>query len=153
MIYVVYKELGFFKECVIGQFGVFDMVRFRIFVVEELNLLVKDVIGFVFGGYGDDMVLFVCYFYVGGILFEIFILKEWIDVIVECIRKGGGEIVNFFGNGSVYYVFVVFLIEMVEVILKDQCCVFFIIVYFEGEYGYEGIYFGVFIIVGGNGFE
>lgn len=97
----------------------FDIVWFRMFVVEELNLLVKDVIGFVFGGYGDDMVLFVCYFYVGGILFEMFILKDCFDVIVECIRKGGGEIVNFFGNGSVYYVFAVLLIEMVEVILKD----------------------------------
>lgn len=56
------------------------------------------------------MVLLVCYLYVGGILFEKIILFEWIEVIVEWMCKGGGEIVNLFGNGSVYYVFVVFMV-------------------------------------------
>lgn len=65
------------------------------------------------------MVFFVCYFYVGGILLEMLILKECLEVIVECICKGGGEIVGLLGNGSVYYVLVVFLVEMIEVILKD----------------------------------
>lgn len=123
------------------------------FVVQELNILVKDIIGFVLGGYGDDMVFFVCYLYVGGIFFEMFILKVCFEVIVERICKGGGEIVNLLGNGSVYYVFVVFLVEMIEVILKDQCCILLVIVYLEGEYGYNGIYLGVLIVLGVVGIE
>ncbi|MEC0314492.1 malate dehydrogenase [Bacillus subtilis] len=153
MTYAVYKESGFPKERVIGQSGVLDTARFRTFVAEELNLSVKDVTGFVLGGHGDDMVPLVRYSYAGGIPLETLIPKERIDAIVERTRKGGGEIVNLFGNGSAYYAPAASLTEMVEAILKDQRRVLPTIAYLEGEYGYEGIYLGVPTIVGGNGLE
>ncbi|MGA3678377.1 malate dehydrogenase, partial [Lysinibacillus agricola] len=76
---------------------------FCAFVAEELNILVKDIIGFVLGGYGDIMVLLICYLFVGGILLELLILVDCFEEIVDCICKGGVEIVNFFGNGFAYY--------------------------------------------------
>ena len=70
MTYTVFKESGFPKNRVIGQSGVLDTARFRTFVAQELNLSVKDITGFVFGGHGDDMVPLVRYSYAGGIPLE-----------------------------------------------------------------------------------
>ena len=41
MTYTVYKESGLPKERVIGQSGVLDTARFRTFVAQELNFLLK----------------------------------------------------------------------------------------------------------------
>ena len=75
------------------------------------------------------------------------------ETIVARTRKGGGEIVNLLGNGSAYYAPAASLVQMCEAILKDQRRVLPSIAYLEGEYGYEGIYFGVPTILGGNGIE
>jgi len=153
MTYTVFKESGFPKNRVIGQSGVLDTARFRTFVAQELNLSVKDITGFVLGGHGDDMVPLVRYSYAGGIPLETLIPKERLEAIVERTRKGGGEIVNLLGNGSAYYAPAAALVEMCEAILKDQRRVLPAIAYLEGEYGYEGIYLGVPVILGGNGIE
>jgi malate dehydrogenase len=153
MTYTVFQESGFPKNRVIGQSGVLDTARFRTFVAQELNLSVKDVTGFVLGGHGDDMVPLVRYSYAGGIPLETLIPKERLEAIVERTRKGGGEIVNLLGNGSAYYAPAAALVEMCEAILKDQRRVLPAIAYLEGEYGYKGIYFGVPVILGGNGIE
>ncbi|WP_203288367.1 malate dehydrogenase [Metabacillus sp. cB07] len=153
MTYTVFKESGFPKHRVIGQSGVLDTARFRTFAAQELNLSVKDVTGFVLGGHGDDMVPLVRYSYAGGIPLETLIPKDRPEAIVERTRKGGGEIVNLLGNGSAYYAPAASLAEMAEAILKDQRRVIPAIVYLEGEYGFEGIYLGVPVILGGNGLE
>ncbi|KEZ51270.1 malate dehydrogenase [Metabacillus indicus] len=153
MTYTVFKESGFPKHRVIGQSGILDTARFRTFAAQELNLSVKDVTGFVLGGHGDDMVPLVRYSYAGGIPLETLIPKDRLEAIVERTRKGGGEIVNLLGNGSAYYAPAASLAEMAEAILKDQRRVIPAIVYLEGEYGFEGIYLGVPVILGGNGLE
>src|SRR5690625_2389328 len=153
MTYTIFKETGFPKERVIGQSGILDTARFRTFVAQELNLSVKDVTGFVLGGHGDDMVPLIRYSYAGGIPLETLIPKDRLDAIVERTRKGGGEIVELLGNGSAYYAPAAALTEMAEAILKDQRRVLPAIAYLEGEYGYNDLYLGVPVILGGNGIE
>src|SRR5690625_517928 len=153
MTYTVFKETGFPKERVIGQSGVLDTARFRTFVAQELNLSVKDITGFVLGGHGDDMVPLIRYSYAGGIPLEKLIPQERLDAIVERTRKGGGEIVELLGNGSAYYAPAAALTEMTEAIVKDQRRVLPAIAYLEGEYGYNELYLGVPIILGGKGIE
>lgn len=153
MTYTLFKETGFPKERVIGQSGILDTARFRTFVAQELNLSVKDITGFVLGGHGDDMVPLIRYSYAGGIPLETLIPKERLDAIVERTRKGGGEIVELLGNGSAYYAPAAALTEMAEAILKDQRRVLPAIAYLEGEYGYNDLYLGVPVILGGNGIE
>lgn len=153
MTYSVYKESGFPKNRIIGQSGVLDTARFRTFVSQELNLSVEDVTGFVLGGHGDDMVPLVRYSYAGGIPLENLISKDRLDEIVQRTRKGGGEIVNLLGNGSAYYAPAASLVQMVEAIVKDKRRVLPAIAYLEGEYGYNDLYLGVPIIIGGNGIE
>ncbi|GIN58863.1 malate dehydrogenase [Lederbergia ruris] len=153
MTYTVFQESGFPKNRVIGQSGVLDTARFRTFIAQELNVSVKDIIGFVLGGHGDDMVPLVRYSYAGGIPLETLIPKDRLDAIVERTRKGGGEIVNLLGNGSAYYAPAASLVEMVEAIVKDQRRILPTIAYLEGEYGFDGIYLGVPTILGKDGIE
>ncbi|MEI3606030.1 malate dehydrogenase [Pseudogracilibacillus sp. SE30717A] len=153
MTYTIFRETGFPKERVIGQSGILDTARFRAFVAQELNLSVKDITGFVLGGHGDDMVPLIRYSYAGGIPLENLIPKDRLDAIVERTRKGGGEIVELLGNGSAYYAPAAALTEMAEAILKDQRRVLPAIAYLEGEYGYNDLYLGVPVILGGKGIE
>lgn len=153
MTYTMYKETGFPKERVIGQSGVLDTARYRTFIAQELNVSVKDVVGFVLGGHGDDMVPLTRYSSAGGIPIETLIAEERLLEIIERTRKGGGEIVSLLGNGSAYYAPAAALVEMTEAIIKDQRRILPAIAYLDGEYGFKDMYFGVPIILGGNGIE
>jgi len=153
MTYTIFKETGFPKERVIGQSGILDTGRLRTFIAEELKVSVKDVTGFVLGGHGDEMVPLLRYTAVGGIPVEKLIAKDRLEAIIERTRKGGGEIVNLLGNGSAYYAPGASLTVMTEAILKDQRRVLPAIAYLDGAYGYQNIYLGVPVILGGNGIE
>nr|WP_243895812.1 malate dehydrogenase [Paenibacillus sp. F411] len=153
MTYVAYNALGFPKNRVIGQSGVLDTARYCTFIAQELNVSVEDVRGFVLGGHGDDMVPLVRYSSVGGIPIDTLISPERIEAIVQRTRVGGGEIVNLLGNGSAYYAPAASLVQMAEAILKDKKRILPVIALLEGEYGYENLFMGVPVILGGNGIE
>lgn len=153
MTYTVYKASGLPKEKVIGQSGVLDTARFCTFVAEELDVSVKDVTGFVLGGHGDDMVPLIRYFSVGGVPLTRLMSQEKIDGIIDRTRKGGAEIVDLLGSGSAYYAPAAALVQMTEAILKDQNRLLAAIALLEGEYGYEGLYLGVPVILGEGGIK
>jgi malate dehydrogenase len=153
MTWVAYRTLGFPKNRVIGQSGVLDTARFRTFIAQELNVSVEDVHGFVLGGHGDDMVPLVRYSNVGGIPLEKLLPKERIDAIVQRTRVGGGEIVNLLGSGSAYYAPAASLAQMTEAILKDKKRILPVIALLEGEYGYDNLFMGVPVMLGGGGIE
>lgn len=153
MTYVAYNTLGFPKNRVIGQSGVLDTARYCTFIAQELNVSVEDVRGFVLGGHGDDMVPLVRYSSVGGIPIETLIPAERIQEIVQRARVGGGEIVNLLGNGSAYYAPAASLVQMTEAILKDKKRILPVIALLEGEYGYNNLFMGVPVILGGDGIE
>lgn len=153
MTYVAYQTLGFSKNRVIGQSGVLDTARYFTFISQELNVSVEDVHGFVLGGHGDDMVPLVRYTNIAGIPLEKWLKQDRIEAIVERTRKGGGEIVHLLGNGSAYYAPAASLVQMTEAILKDKKRVLPAIAKLEGEYGYDGLFMGVPVILGGDGIE
>ncbi|WP_308638697.1 malate dehydrogenase [Paenibacillus silvisoli] len=153
MTYVAYNALGFPKNRVIGQSGVLDTARYCTFIAEELNVSTEDVRGFVLGGHGDDMVPLVRYSNVGGIPIEKLIPADRIEAIVQRTRVGGGEIVNLLGNGSAYYAPAASLVQMTEAILKDKKRILPVIALLEGEYGYNNLFMGVPVILGGDGIE
>ncbi|RAP75511.1 malate dehydrogenase [Paenibacillus montanisoli] len=153
MTYVAYNALGFPKNRVIGQSGVLDTARYCTFIAQELNVSTEDVRGFVLGGHGDDMVPLVRYSNVGGIPIEKLIPADRIEAIVQRTRVGGGEIVNLLGNGSAYYAPAASLVQMTEAILKDKKRILPVIALLEGEYGYNNLFMGVPVILGGDGIE
>ncbi len=153
MTHAAYQALGFPKNRVIGQSGVLDTARYCTFIAQELDVSVEDVRGFVLGGHGDDMVPLVRYSSVGGIPLDRLLSQERIEAIVQRTRIGGGEIVSLLGNGSAYYAPAASLVQMAEAILKDKKRILPVIALLEGEYGYDGLFLGVPVILGGKGIE
>lgn len=155
MVYVMQKVTGFPKNRVIGMAGVLDSARFRTFISMETGVSVQDITAFVLGGHGDTMVPLPRYSTIGGIPLPEYpgLTKEKIDAMADRTRNGGGEIVNLLKTGSAFYAPAASAIAMTESILRDQKRIFPCAVLCEGEYGHDGIFMGVPVILGSKGVE
>jgi len=153
MVYAFKKLTGFPKQRVVGMAGVLDSARFRTFIAMEMQVSVEDVQAFVLGGHGDDMVPLVRCCTVGGIPVTDLLAKERIDAIVDRTRKGGGELVGLYKTGSAYFAPAASCIAMAEAYLRDKKRVLPCAAYLEGEYGIQGCYFGVPVVIGSGGVE
>lgn len=153
MVYLAKKISGFPKNRVVGMAGVLDSARMRAFIAMELGVSVEDVTAFVLGGHGDTMVPLPRYSTVAGIPITELIPKERIDAIVERTRKGGGEILALLKSGSAYYAPSASVIEMAEAVIKDKKRILPCAAYLEGEYGIDGYYMGVPVLLGKYGVE
>ena len=135
-----------------------DSARFRHFLAEEFGVSVEDVTAFVLGGHGDDMVPLVRYSTVAGIPLPDLVKMGWtsqekLDAMVERTRKGGGEIVNLLKTGSAFYAPAASAIAMAESFLKDKKRVLPCAAYLSGQYGVDGLFIGVPIVIGAGGVE
>lgn len=153
MVYAFKQLTGFPKQRVVGMAGVLDSSRFRTFVAMELGVSVADVQAFVLGGHGDDMVPLTRCCSVGGIPVTDLLPADRIAAIVDRTRKGGGELVALYKTGSAYYAPAASAIAMAESYLKDKKRVLPCAAYLEGEYGIQGTYFGVPVVIGAGGVE
>lgn len=150
---VMLRESGFALKKVIGMAGILDSTRFRYFIAEALGVWPGDVEAMVLGGHGDTMVPLTRYTSVGGFPIGELMDAATIERLVERTRKGGGEIVNYLKAGSAYYAPGASAAKMVEAIVKNERQLMAASVYLRGEYGYEGIFLGVPVLLGKNGVE
>jgi malate dehydrogenase len=153
MVYVAKAVSGWPKHRVMGMAGVLDAARFRYFIAQELGVSVEDVHGFVLGGHGDTMVPVPKYATVTGIPITQLLSPEQIARLVQRTRDGGAEIVNFLKQGSAFYAPGASIVQMVEAIVKDKKRILPAAAYLEGEYGIDGLYMGVPILLGAGGVE
>ena len=153
MCYVAMKKGSLPRERIIGQAGILDSARMRAFVSMELDVSVENVNCYVLGGHGDSMVPLTRHSNVAGVPLDQMIPGDRLDAIVERTRKGGGEIVGLLKTGSAYYAPSAAIAQMVEAILKDKHLIVPCSVYLEGEYGQDGIFFGVPAQLGRKGLE
>lgn len=153
MAYTAFKVSNFPKNKVFGMAGILDTTRFRTFLAMEIGVSVESIQALVLGGHGDTMVPIPRYATVSGIPISHFISQKRIEEIIQRTRKGGGEIVSYLKTGSAYYAPALAVTEMVESIIKDKKKVLPCAAYLEGEYGINGIYFGVPIKLGAHGVE
>jgi len=153
MAYLAYKVAGFPRNRVMGQGGVLDAGRYRTFIAQEAGVSVEDVQAMLMGGHGDEMVPLPRYTTISGIPVTEFIGGDRLQAIVERTKKGGGEIVQLLKTGSAYYAPSAATVQMVEAILKDKKRILPVSAYLEGEYGVNGIFFGVPVKLGANGIE
>ncbi len=153
MAYLAYKVAGLPRERVMGQGGILDAGRYRTFIAQEAGVSVEDVQAMLMGGHGDEMVPLPRFTTIAGIPVTEFIPEERLNAIVERTKKGGGEIVALLKTGSAYYAPAAATVQMVEAILKDKKRVVPVAAYLQGEYGVDGIYFGVPVLLGANGIE
>src|SRR5512140_3325183 len=153
MCHVALQASGFPKERVIGMAGVLDSARFRTFIAEELEVSVRDVRAFVLGGHGDTMVPLPRYSTVGGVPITELMTADRIEQLVNRTRNGGAEVVALLKTGSAFYAPAASVVEMVESILRDRRRVLPCAAYLDGEYGVDGLFVGVPIVLGAGGAE
>ena len=155
MVYVMQKVTGFPKNRVMGMAGVLDSARFRTFIAMETGASVEDITAFVLGGHGDTMVPLSRYSTIAGIPLPDYpgLSAERIAAMEDRTRKGGGEIVNLLKTGSAFYAPAASAIQMAESILRDQKRIVPAAVLCEGEYGQNGIFMGVPVMLGETGVE
>lgn len=138
---------------VVGQAGILDSARMRAFVALELGVSVENIHCYVLGGHGDEMVPLTRASNVAGIPLEDTMPADKLAAIVDRTRKGGGEIVSLLKTGSAYYAPAVAIAQMAEAILKDKHLIVPASAYLQGEYGLQGIFFGVPVQLGRSGVE
>lgn len=158
MVWALREFSGQPHNMVVGMAGVLDSARFRCFLAEEFNVSVQDVTAFVLGGHGDTMVPLVRYSTVAGIPLPDLVKMGWttqekLDSIVQRTRDGGAEIVGLLKTGSAFYAPATSAIAMAEAYLKDKKRVLPCAAYCGSEYGLDGLYVGVPVILGAGGVE
>ena len=153
MCHVAMEASGFPRERVIGMAGVLDSARFRTFIAMELGVSVEDTHAFVLGGHGDTMVPLPRYSTVAGIPITELMSPERVAALVDRTANGGAEIVALLKAGSAYYAPAASTYEMVDAILRDRKRVLPCAVQLKGEYGVEGLFVGVPVVLGSKGME
>jgi malate dehydrogenase len=152
MTYQAHITSKFPRTKVMGMAGILDTARYRAFLAEALNVSPKDIQAVLMGGHGDTMVPLPRYTTVAGIPVTELIDAEKLDAIIERTKFGGGELVKLMGT-SAWYAPGSAAAQMVEAIVRDQKRVFPVCIRLEGEYGIEGCYLGVPVVLGKNGVE
>jgi malate dehydrogenase len=153
MCHVAMQASGFPRERVLGMAGVLDSARFRSFIAEELGVSVVDTHAFVLGGHGDTMVPLSRYSTVAGIPITELLSPERVKALEERTANGGAEIVALLKTGSAYYAPAASAFEMVDAILRDRRRVLPCAVLLQGEYGVDGLFVGVPVVLGAGGMQ
>jgi malate dehydrogenase len=152
MVTQLKRVTGLSKQRIVGQAGVLDSARYRTFLAAELDVSVSSVNAMVLGGHGDDMVPIRSYTTVGGQPVDKLIKGPRLDEIEVRTRNGGAEIVNLMKTSS-YYAAGTAVFRMVEAFALDRKEVLPAAAYLEGEYGVNGLFAGVPVVIGGGGVE
>ncbi|GAB5374743.1 MAG: malate dehydrogenase [Acuticoccus sp.] len=158
MVWALQKFSGLPEAKVVGMAGVLDSARFRTFLASEFDVSVEDVTAFVLGGHGDTMVPLARYSTVAGIPLPDLVGMGWttqerLDEIVQRTRDGGAEIVGLLKTGSAFYAPAASAIQMAEAYLRDKKRVLPAAAFLSGQYGVDGLYVGVPVVIGSGGVE
>ncbi len=158
MVWTLQRVSGLPAHKVVGMAGVLDGARFRTFLADDLGVSTDDVCGVVLGGHGDDMVPLLRYTTVNGVPVPDLIRMGWttkerVDAIVERTRNGGEEILKLMKTGSAFYAPASAAIQMADSYLQDRKRVLPCCANLTGEYGVDGLYIGVPVVLGAGGVE
>jgi len=143
---------------VVGMAGILDSSRFKLFLSLELNVPVNQIEAMVMGGHGDTMVPLPRFTKISGkplldLVKERKITLERLESINQRTRDGGAEIVKYLEKGSAFYAPAASGVEMASAYLNDEKKILPCAAYLSGEYGIDGLYAGVPVVIGKNGVE
>ena len=152
IVFRLYQQLKPSKNRLMGMAGALDSSRYRYFVAQAAGVSVENVQAVVLGGHGDDMVPVRSCCRVAGMPVDKFLDEATLSAIESRTRKAGGEIVGLIGV-SAFASPALSAIEMVEAIVYDKRKIIPSCVLLEGEYGVNGLFVGVPVVLGKNGIE
>jgi malate dehydrogenase len=153
MCCVALKVTGFDPARVVGMAGVLDSARFAAFIAQEMRVSVRGVHAMVLGGHGDSMVPLPRFTSVNGVPLPELLDAATIRKLSDRTRNAGAEIVGLLKSGSAYYSPGRAAASMVEAILGDTKELLPCSAWLTGQYGEEGIYLGVPVVLGAGGVE
>jgi malate dehydrogenase len=141
------------KNKVIGMAGILDSARMRAFIAMEMNVAMSNIHATVLGGHGDTMVPLPRYSTVAGVPITELLSPERVEAIVKRTADGGAEIVKLLKTGSAYYAPSAAAVEMADAIFNDKKKILPCAALLEGEYGINGLFVGVPVVLGKDGVE
>ncbi len=153
IVYRLQMNLNRDRSTIMGMAGVLDSARYRTFIAQEANVSATNVEAMVLGGHGDDMLPIRSACRIAGMPVENFISADKLDAIETRTRKAGGEVVKLLGSGSAFVSPAWSALQMAEAIAYDARKVMPVSAYLKGEYGVEGLFIGVPVILGKGGVE
>lgn len=153
IVYRLSMNLKPSRERLMGMAGVLDSARYRYFVANEAGVSVENVEAMVLGGHGDDMLPIRSACRIAGMPVEKFISAEKLDAIEARTRQAGGEVVKLLGSGSAFVSPSWAALEMAEAIIFDKKKVLPVCTLLKGEYGVDGLFIGVPVVLGAKGVE
>ena len=153
MCHVAFDAAGIDSSRVVGMAGILDTARYRSFLAQALDVSVEDVHAYVLGGHGDTMVPLASYTTAAGIPIAELLPQTQIDQIIQRTRDGGAEIVNLLKTGSAFYAPSAAVAQMVDSIALDKKRILPCAALLNGQYGIDGLYIGVPVVLGSNGIE
>ena len=153
IVYTLYKKLNPPKNKLVGMAGVLDSARYRWFVAQAAGVSVHNVEALVLGGHGDTMVPVRSCCRIAGMPVEQFLSNDELLAIETRTRKAGGEVVGLLGTGSAFVSPALSALEMAEAIIFDKKRVTAACALLEGEYGVDGLFVGVPVVLGAGGIE
>lgn len=153
MVHTAFKVSGLDKNRIIGMAGVLDTARYRTFLADAIGVAPADVNALVMGIHGDKMLPMVRLANVGGVPITELLTEEKIAEIVKRTQVGGMEIVNHLKTGSAFFTPGLAAVEMAEAVLNDTKRVMPCAAYLEGEFGIDGYFLGVPVVLGDKGVE
>ena len=156
MVMAFQKYSGLPTNKVVGMAGILDSSRFKLFLSLELNVPVKEIDAMVMGGHGDTMVPLPRFTKISGkplneLVKQGKISEERLESINQRTRDGGAEIVKYLEKGSAFYAPAASGVEMAKAYMNNENKVLPCAAYLNGEYGVNGIYAGVPVVINKKG--
>ena len=158
MVMAFQKYSGLPTNKVVGMAGILDSSRFKLFLSLELNVPVKEIHAMVMGGHGDKMVPLPRFTKISGkplneLVKQGKISEERLESINQRTRDGGAEIVKYLEKGSAFYAPAASGVEMAKAYMNNENKVLPCAAYLNGEYGVNGIYAGVPVVINKKGID
>ena len=158
MVMAFQKYSGLPTNKVVGMAGILDSSRFKLFLSLELNVPVKEIHAMVMGGHGDTMVPLPRFTKITGkplneLVKQGKISEERLESINQRTRDGGAEIVKYLEKGSAFYAPAASGVEMAKAYMNNENKVLPCAAYLNGEYGVNGIYAGVPVVINNKGID
>ena len=158
MVMAFQKYSGLPTNKVVGMAGILDSSRFKLFLSLELNVPVREINAMVMGGHGDTMVPLPRFTKISGkplneLVKQGKISEERLESINQRTRDGGAEIVKYLEKGSAFYAPAASGVEMAKAYMNNENKVLPCAAYLNGEYGVNGIYAGVPVVINKKGID
>ena len=158
MVMAFQKYSGLPTNKVVGMAGILDSSRFKLFLSLELKVPVKEIHAMVMGGHGDTMVPLPRFTKISGkplneLVKQGKISEERLESINQRTRDGGAEIVKYLEKGSAFYAPAASGVEMAKAYMNNENKVLPCAAYLNGEYGVNGIYAGVPVVINNKGID